>query len=58
MKTLEDMRNTILQRVSGCDDPCLLDEIERLLEREEEAEPLLTLDDEDIRALLRELLDE
>ncbi len=58
VKTLTDIRDSIVERVSDCDNAVLLSEIERLLESEKKDEPLLTLDDDDIRALLRDLLDE
>ncbi|HRQ11424.1 MAG: hypothetical protein ROY82_05190 [Truepera sp.] len=58
VRTLTDVRDAIVERVSECNNATLLDEIERLLESEAKGEPLLTLDDEDIKALLRDLLDE
>lgn len=57
MRTLEEIKEAVTRHVVACDNAQMLVEIEQMLEVEEE-QPLLTLDEEDIRALLHDLLDE
>jgi hypothetical protein len=58
VNTIEDIRHSVMRHVHECDNPTLLVEIDRMLVGDAQDESLLVLDEEDIRALLRELLDE
>jgi len=58
VKNIEDIRHSVMRHVDECDNPTLLVEIDRMLVGDAQEESLLVLDDEDIRALLRELLNE
>ncbi len=58
VNTIEDIRYSVMRHVDECDNAALLVEIDRMLVGDAQDESLLALDEEDIRALLRELLDE
>ena len=58
MSKIDTLRDSIHERIDCCDNVALLDEIDRLLDGADPDRDLLTLDEDDIRAVLSELLDE
>lgn len=57
LKEIQRLQRSIHERVEGCHNVRLLAEIEQMLVAALNDEELLSLDDDDIRDLLRELLD-
>jgi len=58
VRKIDTLRDSIHERIDCCDNVALLDEIDRLLDGADPDRDLLTLDEDDIRAVLSELLDE